>query len=457
MRRATCVGFWLAGVLAVAAACHSSATVGSPDASSDASRVDAHTDVAIGEVDASEAGVTYYSALTFLPNWSAFDLTSLNANAVAYCGGTFDGTYIYLAQDNAPDSSLIARYNTTLMDASLSAFTTASSWTLFDTTQIALASYGFAGAAFDGTHVYFVPRAVGAMSTGNVAQYDTNSQFESTASWSTYDISNGVHAGYQGAVYDRERYVYFVPFYNSDTAAYSGLFVRYDTTASFTAAGSYANFDATSVAVGALGFNGGVFDGRYVYAAPSQNGVVTRYDTEQPFTVSGAWLTFDVETMIGLQAGRFAGAAFDGRYVYFVPSMNSIIVRYDTTVDFASAPSWDTFDANAVNVAATGFGYSVFDGRYMYFLPFGTGTASESELLRYDTHGSFSNTLSWSSFDTATVQTPAKAFCGGMFDGEYVYLIPNGTVGGGPANGLVVRFDAKYPPSMPSEYSGSFF
>jgi hypothetical protein len=50
---------------------------------------------------------------------------------------------------------------------------------------------------------------------------------------------------------------------------------------------------------------------------------------------------------------------------------------------------------------------------------------------------------------------PAKGYAGALFDGRYLYFVPtgDGTVG----SGLVARFDAKSPPSMPSFYSGSFY
>ena len=76
-------------------------------------------------------------------------------------------------------------------------------------------------------------------------------------------------------------------------------------------------------------FSGALFDGRYVYFIPYQNGptsaytsTVARYDTSKVFSKTGAWESFDVS---GLDAGSgavlsgFFGGTFDGRFVYLVP------------------------------------------------------------------------------------------------------------------------------------------
>ena len=59
-----------------------------------------------------------------------------------------------------------------------------------------------------------------------------------------------------------------------------GLVTRYDSTASFTTAGSYTVFDTTTVSAYSKGFWGAVYDGKYVYFVPSANvtapGQVTR-------------------------------------------------------------------------------------------------------------------------------------------------------------------------------------
>jgi hypothetical protein len=104
-----------------------------------------------------------------------------------------------------------------------------------------------------------------------------------------------------------------------------------------------------------------------------------------------------------------------------------------------------TFDVAAkVNAAASGFYGAAFDGRFITFVP-NAGVAA-----RFDTKGMFGAASSWSTFDVTTVDPAASGFYGAAFDGQYIYFVPRtGTT--------VARFDAKRPPSLPSGYSGSFY
>lgn len=88
--------------------------------------------------------------------------------------------------------------------------------------------------------------------------------------------------------------------------------------------------------------NGGTFDGRFIYFAPTNNGSgphgeALLYDTTQPFTSVASWLTYDPGAhAIGTDPDGFAGTIFDQRYVYFVPDRNEPgvpsgeVLRYDT-------------------------------------------------------------------------------------------------------------------------------
>src|ERR1700734_509512 len=81
---------------------------------------------------------------------------------------------------------------------------------------------------------------------------------------------------------------------------------------------SWEFFEPSSVNALARDFQGGVFDGRYIYFSPVSNGAVTRYDTQGSFTAMTSWSTFDTSTL-GANAQGFNGAVYDGRFVYFVP------------------------------------------------------------------------------------------------------------------------------------------
>jgi hypothetical protein len=221
------------------------------------------------------------------------------------------------------------------------------------------------------------------------------------------------------------------------------------------------------------GFLGAVFDGRYVYLVPGPGGpvgpafdVVLRYDSQASFTTAGSWSTFATTTVDG-NAKDFSGAGFDGRYVYLVPSLapggapsgqpRGFFTRYDTTSDFTSAGSWSGFDLATLDATAAGFSGATFDGRFVYVAP--NPQLGRRLIARYDTTGGLTSTTSWSTFDPTTLHPNTGELAGAAFDGQRVYFVPS-------SSGVVTRFDAKSPASMPALcansaalhcYYGSFF
>ena len=190
-------------------------------------------------------------------------------------------------------------------------------------------------------------------------------------------------------------------------------------------------FDLAAVDPAAKGFSGTAFDGRYIYVA---SGIVTRYDTQGAFGANGAWSTFDLAA-VDAGAKSFNGATFDGRYVYFVPyvsggAADGVVARYDTQGAFGATAAWGTFDLTTVNAGAKGFAGAAFDGRYVYFVPYNNG-ALDGISARYDTQGAFGATGAWATFDIGSVDAGVKGLNGAAFDGRYVYFVPfdNGRLG----------------------------
>ncbi|MEK7211188.1 MAG: hypothetical protein AAB731_00985, partial [Patescibacteria group bacterium] len=287
---------------------------------------------------------------------------------------------------------------------------TGTDFAFFDTTAVNANSKGFEMSIFDGRYIYFIPYLNENSFSGQVTRYDTAGSFGSAGSWSVYDTTavNANSKGFHGAVFDG-RYIYFVPYFAS---GFSGQVTRYDTAGSFTSASSWSVYDTTAVNANSKGFAGGVFDGRYVYFVPyvkalggGTNGQVTRYDTTGSFGSAGSWSVFDTAANVNANSKGFAGGTFDGRYVYFIPNTidadnpNGQVTRYDTTGSFGVASSWSVFDTAAnVNANSKGFAGGVFDGRYLYLVPeSGDGGYSyHGKVTRYDTAASFSSASSWS-------------------------------------------------------------
>jgi hypothetical protein len=382
--------------------------------------------------------------------WATFNTIAVDPNGQGFGGTTFDGRYIYFAPSGA---GLVLRYDT---QGSLSG---TASWTIFDLTPLNSNLQWFQGATFDGRYVYLVPNTNGSARIGLAARYDTHANFADATSWSIFDIAtvNTNAKGFGGASFDG-RYLYFVPF-ASVPGTLDGVVARYDTQASFTASTSWVTFDTTTVNAYAKGYQGAVFDGRYLYLVPfdisAGVAVVARYDTQGPFASGSSWLTFDV-TKVNPNAKGFYGGGFDGRYIYLVPFSNDagidgIVARYDTQSTFAAVSSWTTFDATTINANAKGFYTASFDGRYLYLVPF-----ANNVLVRYDTNSNFIDAGSWGAFDVSTVNASVAGFGSAAFDGRYVYL----------GNQVLARFDAKQPLGMPHLcansaalycFTGSFF
>jgi hypothetical protein len=378
--------------------------------------------------------------------WNVFDTTVKSANSVGFTGAVYDGRYVYFAPHHTGSAynGQITRYDT--KDGT---FKEPRSWMVYDTAaKVHNSSRGFQDAVYDGSrYIYYVPYHDSAIYSGQVTRYDTWYAFDMINPYTVFDMRIHVNSnakGFVGAVFDG-RYVYFVPYYNG--AAQHGYVARYDTTADFELANSYAVFNSATVHANSKGFRGAVFDGRYVYFVPYKNGAnyhgqVTRYDTTLSFTDVGSWAVYDT-TAVHVNSKGFQGAVFDGQYVYFVPQYTGAayhgqVTRYDTTLTFTDAGSWAVYDTTAVHANSKGFFGAVFDGQYVYFVPNNNG-AYHGQVTRYDTTGTFTDVGSWAVYDTTAVHAGSKGFQNAVFDGQYVYFVPihNGTA----YHGQVTRYN----------------
>jgi hypothetical protein len=149
---------------------------------------------------------------------------------------------------------------------------------------------------------------------------------------------------------------------------------------------------------------GAIFDGRYVYYVPYANSVAVRYDTRGEFSDPACWTAYDAGNTSGLDTRGYDGAAFDGKYIYYIPfwegesiyaGFHGKLLRYDTQKAFTDRAAWDARDAgNTGGIRPVGFNGGAFDGRFIYFAPWRQGTdpdgaaQAHGRVLRYDTTGS---------------------------------------------------------------------
>ena len=118
-----------------------------------------------------------------------------------------------------------------------------------------------------------------------------------------------------------------------------------------------------------------------------------------------------------------------------------------------------TYDTTRVTALDGGtpvsFAGAAYDGRFVYFVPSSSGVAP---LTRYDTSSTFGADCAWSSFNPSSLVAGDAGglvpFVGAVFDGTYLYLVPNS----GP-NPIFARFTVRTPaplPSVPPFFHGSF-
>jgi hypothetical protein len=388
-------------------------------------------------------------------NWTALDLTTMDSGFAGYAGAAFDGAFLYLSPhvNSGGFHGRVARYDTG------KAFTDKTSWTAFDLTTLDPAAKGYGGAAtFASDFVYFTPNGNG---NDVVARYRVGASFTEATSWSTLHLST--HAPTSGAAVLGGAVVNFSHVWMTSRVP-GNPFVLHDnrlTNDPIDAGWSKVNpqtVDAGGVVVPGNYF-GGAFDlSSKMYFAPSGgHGIALMRDINaasgDPAT---GWFGFDLTT-VAAGARGYSGAVFDGRYVTFVPSVNAsgvhgFAARVDTAKPFDVASSWEIFDMTTVRPELWGFIGGVYDGRFVYFVPAVTGQP-RVWIARYDTTAGFKDAKAWSFFDVKTLPGMAAApdaFHGAAFDGKYIYLVPFG-------KSPMLRFEARAKADKgASKANGSF-
>ena len=329
-------------------------------------------------------------------SWSAYDASATSdLRTRGYYGAVFDGRYVFFIPrtDGVDLHTRMLRYDTQ------AEFTSPESWLAHDVGH----AMSCQSAAFDGRYIFCCPGYEKDPKTEHCARmlrYDTQGSLSNPDSYVLHDAvkTGGLDLGcYDGAVFDG-RYVYFSPL------GAIGKMLRYDTSAGFTNRESWHAFDAREISGLKMGACvGATFDGRYVYYAQYANSVAVRFDTHGDFTQADAWSAFDAADTSGLTCSGYDGAIFDGRYVYYLPfweggdthrGFHGNVLRYDTQGEFADGSSWQAAAAGKTSGLDTvGFNGGAFDGRFIYMSPWRLGTTEDgnpithANILRYDTVG----------------------------------------------------------------------
>lgn len=380
-------------------------------------------------------------------NLQTFDAGNINGQPTqGYFGAIFDGRYVYFA----PQCNNEGRHGHALRYDTHAAFDDAAAWQAHDASATSgLDTRGYYGAVFDGRYVYYVPRFDGDTLHTRVLRHDTQGQFDEAASWLARDAGRPISC--QGGAFDG-RYVYFVPGMHQQDG-HSGCVLQYDSRGDFDRDDSWAWHDVSATSgLDCRCFDGAVYDGRHLYLVPLEGGPVVRYNPSLPFASEAAWEAFDTSLLPDF--GACVGAIFDGRRIYFVPYAHRNVVCYDTAAAFDDAASWQTFAPGTVNgLDCIGYDGAAFDGRWVTFIPFWDGISAtdgfHARVLRYDTRRPFDEATSWQAADGQALAPPNPGgFNAGAFDGRFVYMAPwrrNDPSGEITAHGEVLRLDTAAP------------
>ena len=357
--------------------------------------------------------------LTKTQNWSQMSMSTAQGGALlndAYAGSAFDGRYIYFVPR---DASTFIRFDTQ------GVFTTAGDWEQMNMSTAqggALPDGAYHGASFDGRYVYFV-----ANRSDTFIRFDTQGVFTTAGDWEQMNMSTAQGGALLDGAYVRSafdgRYVYYVPFV-SDT------FIRFDTQGTFTTAGDWEQMSVSTAQGGAaddISYTDASYDGRYIYYVPRESDTFLRFDTQGTFTVTDDWDRMNLSTAQGGASlnNPYSGAVFDGRYINYAPQNSDTFLRFDTLGVFTTASDWEQMNMSTAQGGAeldNSYFESLFDGRYVYYVPRNSDT-----FVRFDTTGTFTSSGDWSQMNMSTAQGGAlvdNAYNDAAFDGRYMYFSP---------------------------------
>ena len=320
--------------------------------------------------------------------WAAYDASHTDGlHTAGFYGGAFDGRYAYFnpRDDGTAHHSRLLRYDTQ------ADFKDPAAWAAHD----AQFPHSGQGLAFDGRYLYFCPGYTRSATSGlddepsgHILRYDTCAPLKDPASYAVFNAEQlcPEAACFDGAVFDG-RHIYFAPLS-------SGQVLRYAVAGDFADPQSWDIYDARPLG---MQMNvGAVFDGRHIYFCSYGNSTMLRYDTAAPFDDPQSW-----DTHVPVENSGFDGGFFDGRYMYYVPFTRAAApaesvfhgsyLRYDPAAPFDDPAAWDAHDASYTDgLHTTAYNAGAFDGRYFYAAPWrgdrDSGRA-HGRVLRYDTLG----------------------------------------------------------------------
>ncbi len=281
---------------------------------------------------------TNSSAWERCKTYTAHDGTN---TSLAYGGAAFDGKYVYYAPYN---SHSFVRYNTHSAFGSITSWHRLSIEQVGGTYTTGMYAdiisdghYLYFVPVYSRTFVRYDISEDHMIATGDITGHGT--PYWDGSAWETLSTTT-IHQTYLNASFTATdqmyyggtfdgRYIYFSP-------RNSASFLRYDTTRSFTSSSAWVACSMSTAQGSAAvtnAFMDAKFDGRYIYFTPmTYSGKFVRYDTTMSFTSSSSWSRMSMSTLTGGDTNAIHySAGFDGKYMYFNPGVSDSFLRVRAT------------------------------------------------------------------------------------------------------------------------------
>ena len=289
----------------------------------------------------------------------------------------------------------------------------------------------FSGGVFDGQVVWLIPSFATAVVTVNLA----TGSMKNFSTWpaglvASTDLSIGNNA-FEGGVFDG-RYVWMSP-------SSSKYIVRIDTAAATIGTMIGVVIPSGTASLGSKTFLGCGFDGsKVMWLVPRYATTIVYVNTSsvvpQAVTFSGAWPASPFS--LATTSGALAGAGYDGgKYLWLAPHTANAVVRLDVSNFSNPMVSYNSFPAGLTGISGTlgAFFGVIFDGiRYMYLIPFCANGVVQIDVSA-QSMGSMRLFNAWPSGIT---NIGNFAFAGGAFDGRFVWLASQNS-------NMIIRLDTK--------------
>lgn len=331
----------------------------------------------------------------------------------------------------------------------------------FDPSTINPEAFSYQMADYDAPRNRVVFYPYGSYSTqpistsGVLLFYEVGGGFTNPASWQTVDLTQVLNnpnlINFGGGFLNTDgRYAYLSPAADNPNP----VAVKIDLAAEYADPGNsnaYEVFEPGTLSgyQRKIGGFGGVFAAGYAYFDPG-DGIALRYDSTGSFSSAGSWQGFDLTTINDPNASKLYGMqsmAYVPPYVYYIPFSNglgtnhpttaSVLVRYDTTKDFTSASSYEVFDLESLGVSLgapadvaaqlNGFTGGVVVGTSLMLVPWGLRNikVTNSVALIYDTTRPLNDPGAWQYMDLRTVDSDAGGYQLGWLGRDgFVWFVP---------------------------------